>query len=278
MEKRTYEICRPGSLNMKRYLKIYLLFIKLNYTRALVHRGDFFTGLSGSLAWGIFSIVAVYILSSRSSSIYGWSRGELFILIGVFNIIVGSFFRMVNGANFETMSVNIQRGDLDSLLIKPIDSQFFLSFLHIKLHGLIRFLIAIIYTVIVFNLAHISFTIFSLFLAIFFGIVGFLIIYSTWYLVMTATIWFPDLYNLSEILYTADGITRYPPQVLWAMKAFVFLIFFPYTLVVSVPTKALIHKLTFLDALLAMGFACGLLFLSRKFWKFALRYYTSASG
>ena len=251
--------------------------MRLNYIRTLNHRGEFFSGLFGSLAWGVLSVVTIHVLTSRSDTVYGWSRNELFILIGVTNIIVGSLLRMFNAENFDRMSSTIQHGDLDAILLKPIDSQFMLSFLYIKLHGFIRLFISIVFTFLMLNLAAIPITAFSIISFVFFAILGYLIIYSIWFLVMTFAIRFPDLHNLSEILYTADGITRYPPQVLWATKIFLFLIFIPYTLVVSIPTKALIHKLTFMDSLVTIGTATILFLVSRALWKFALRYYSSAS-
>ncbi len=262
---------------MKRYFNIYLTIIRLNYHKSLINKGNFFSGLFASMMWGVFSIVSIYILSFRSSSIYGWSREELFVLIGVTNIILGSLFRMTATTNLSDMPTVVQYGGLDSFLLKPINSQFLLSFAQIRLYGFVRLILAIIFTFFVLNQAGIHSTFFSIFNFITLSVFGFITIYAIWFLVMTFSIWFPDLHNLSEILYTADGLTRFPPQVLWAMKVFIFYVFLPYTIAVSIPAKALLHKTTFFDAALLIGVACGLLYLSRRFWKFALRYYTSAS-
>ena len=262
---------------MKRYLKLYYLLMRLNYYRALNHRGEFFSGLVGALMWGIFNVVLIYILSSRSSSLFGWSRGELFVLSGVFNMIVGSFFRMIVAENFDRISGNIQHGNLDTWLSKPVDSQFMLSFLYIKYHGLVRFLLSTIFTGIMLEIAHINVGFLDIIAFIILAVFGLIIMYSIWYLVLTFTIWFPDLTNITEILYTTDSTTRYPPAVLWNTGVFLFLIFLPYTLVVSVPTKALIHKLTINEVGIMIITSLGLLFLSRIFWKFALRSYVSSS-
>lgn len=263
---------------MKRYFKIYLMLIRLNYNRALTHRADFFSGLFGSLAWSIFSVIAIYILSARASSVYGWSRQELFILIGVFNILVGGIFRTFFARNFNTFPQLMRYGELDGFLLKPMDTQFAISTQRISMYGGVRILLALIYTFFIIFNAHIAITFFSVISFLLLSVFGLIIMYAVWFLVLTLTVWLPDIYNLEEILYSTDSLSRYPPQILSAMKIFVFYIFFPFTLVVSTPTKALLHKLTTFDIMLLVGFACGLLFLSRRFWKFALRYYTSASG
>lgn len=251
--------------------------MRLNYYRALNHRGEFFSGLVGALMWGVFNVVLIYVLSSRSTSLFGWSRAELFVLSGVFNMIVGSFFRMICAENFDRLPANIQRGDLDTWLAKPVDSQFMLSFLYIKYHGLVRFTLAAIFTGFMLSIAQINVGFLDILTFIILAVFGLTIMYSIWYLVLTFTIWFPDLTNITEILYTTDSTTRFPPGVLWNTGVFLLLIFLPYTLVISVPTKALIHKLTIFDTGIMIVTAFGLFFLSRTFWKFALRHYTSSS-
>ncbi len=265
-------------INMKRYLSIYRCLLILNYHRALIHKADFLNGLFGSIIWGIFSIVAIFILTSRSPSVFGWSREELFVLIGVFNILIGGVFRTLFSRNFDRFTHMIQYGDLDGLLLKPIDSQFALSFWYISYHGIIRIILSLVYTIIVLSLAHIPLTFVSIITFLSLGIFGIMTLYAVWYLVMTIIVWFPDLHNLVEMLFAVDTLSRYPPQVLWAMRVAVFLIFFPITLTVSIPTKALFHTANGMDALLLICTGLGLFYLSQKFWKFALRYYTSASG
>lgn len=265
-------------INMKRYFAIYRCLLQLNYHRALTHKEDFFNNLVGSMLWGFFSIVIVFILTSRSSSVFGWSREDLYVLTGVFNILVGGFYRTFFSRSFDLFSHVIQLGELDGFLLKPVNSQFALSCRYITYGGFVRIFFAVVYTLFALRFAHSDLTLFSVFAFVFLGIFGLILIYSLWYLVLTTTIWFPDVYNLTEFLYTADNVTRYPPQVLWSVKLAAFLVFYPLTLVVSVPTKVLLHTATLSDSILLIGFALGLLYLSRLFWNFALRSYTSASG
>ncbi len=263
---------------MKKYFNIYITLLRLNYHRALSQRADFFAGLFGSISWAIFSVVAIYILSARASSVYGWNRQELFILIGVFNILVGGIFRTLFARNFNNFPQLMRYGELDSFLLKPIDTQFAISTQRVSLHGGPRIFISILFTFFVLFQAHLSITFSSILAFSILAVFGLIAMYAFWFLVLTLTVWLPDVYNLEEILYSTDSLTRYPPQILPAMKILLFYVFFPFTLVVSTPTKALLNKLNTIDVIVLIGVAFGLLFLSRKFWKFALRYYTSASG
>src|SRR5256885_10895077 len=107
---------------IQRYIALYAHLIRLNFIRTIAYRLNFINGTIASIFWAIFSIVAIYILTSRSSFVFGWSRQELFILIGVFNILVGGIFRMLFANNFERFAHIIRFGELDALLLKPVDT------------------------------------------------------------------------------------------------------------------------------------------------------------
>ncbi len=163
-----------------RYLRIYFLLLKLNYLRSLTQRADFFSGLIGSFAWSVFSVIAIYILSANSISVYGWSRGELFILIGVFNIMVGGTFRTFFARNFNRFPQLISQGELDGFLLKPIDTQFAISTQHISIYGFIRIFFAILFTLFMINQAGIAITVISITSFVVFSFFGLMIIYSMW--------------------------------------------------------------------------------------------------
>ncbi len=263
---------------MKRYFAIYGCLLRLNFHRALIHKADFTNGMISSLLWGGFSVLTMYILTARSSSVFGWSRAELFVLVGVFNILIGGLYRTLFSRNFDRFSQVIQRGDLDGLLLKPINPQFALSFWYTSYHGFVRVVLSVLFTLYALSLAHVSLTLISGVSFLFLGVFSLMTLYAFWFIIMTFAIWFPDLYNLVELLYATDNISRYPPQLLWTIRLFVFVFLFPITLIVSVPAKALLHTITVMDFFILISCGLILLYSSHLLWKFALRYYTSASG
>src|SRR6185312_3229309 len=88
---------------------------------------NFINSTISSVGWGIISIISMYILTAKTSSIYGWNRNELLLLAGVYSVSIG-IFHTIFSRNFDRFSKVIHLGDLDSILLKPIDSQFSLSF------------------------------------------------------------------------------------------------------------------------------------------------------
>jgi ABC-2 type transport system permease protein len=104
------------------------------------------------------------------------------------------------------------------------------------------------------------------------------ILYSFWFMVMTITLWHSNLENLANLLYDTNHITRFPPEMYKGASTLLLIILFPLTFIMVTPTKILLEKATLPDVLWPLFFALIMFWGSRKFWLFALRYYTSASG
>ena len=262
---------------MLQYLSVYKKLIKLNFVAWLIYRGNFINSLVGSSVWGIFHFVSIIILTSKVSSVYGWTRDELIMLAASFSFMWG-FFHLFFARNFEEIAEIINRGDLDRYLLKPLDSQFLLSVYYINFSGFIRTIfgsIVLIYFLVVKN-SQVSIINIISFLVL--TICGLILIYSIWFLLATLIIWFPRLTNLVEFLYYISGISRYPPEIVKELSVFTFIFLLPLIIFVSTPTKALLNKLFYGDVFELVFFMILLLLASRWFWKFALRYYTSASS
>jgi ABC-2 type transport system permease protein len=262
---------------MKKYLKVYLALIHLNFSALVVYRANVINNILGSTVWGVFSLVSIILLTSHTTSIFGWTREEILLLSGVYALFIGIFHTLFS-RNFERLTYLIRLGMLDAILTKPLDSQFLVSTSIINFTSIIRIFLGVAFMWYVISVAHMTITLplIGLFCI---GIgIGLLLLYSIWFIVATCIIWYPDLSNLIEFLYSFSNIGRYPREMYSHVNQFIFLFILPLTFMVIVPTKMLLTKLTVFDAFGLLIFA-GLFFVgSRLFWKFALRFYTSASS
>ncbi len=262
---------------MRHYLNVYKMLLKINFSRLIAYRANFTNGIISSTGYGIFSFLLIILLTSRSPIVFGWKREELIFLMGVYNIVIGGVFHGIFSRNFDEFAETIDLGKLDGILLKPIDPQFLMSCSIIMFTQVSRFLMGIVvcaYIIITYNFpitgnGIIAFIVLSLF--------GIIILYSFWYGVMTLTIWNPRLSNLVDLMYHMNDLTRFPPKMFRTVKNYLFFII-PYTFIIVTPTKALLQQLTFMDTIELVFFSFFLFFLTRKFWQFALRSYTSASS
>lgn len=251
--------------------------MKVNLIRLFIYRTNFIGSLISSLGWGISSIISMLLLTSKINSAYGWSREELLILTGLYGIFIG-LFHVIFSRNFSNLSRIINKAELDSYLLKPLDVQFSLSLWTVYYIGIFRVLLAAGFTAYIIYSSHIQIeliNIISFFLVL---PLSLLLLYSVWFIISTLLIWFPLLSNLTELLFHINDITRFPPEMYKRLSNVIVFMIIPLTFVVVTPLKVLLNKIIFGDIAGLFIFSLSLFFISRIFWKFALRYYTSASS
>lgn len=243
----------------------------------LVYRANFVNSLMASLSWGVFSVVSILLLTSKTNSIYGWSKTDILLLTCGYQILIGVFHTLFS-RNFERMAEIINWGQLDALLSKPLDSQFMLSMWQVNYTSIIRIILGILFVGYFTQAAGIHLSAGTLFFFALLLVIGIILLYSLWYIVATFIIWFPRMSNVVELMYTVSGISRYPGEMYKNALGFVFFFMLPVTLIVTIPIKLLVARVNVQDVVLLSVFALLFLFISRVFWKYALRFYTSASN
>ncbi len=260
---------------MKRYVRIYIRLLHLNFSSLLAYRANFVNSVISSSVWGAFSIISILLLTSRTSSLFGWSRHDIIFLTCSYSILIGIFHTFFS-RNFEHFSRIVDLGELDTLLIKPIDSQFFISLRYVNYASTIRIVVGII--LVSYLLRGETLSIIQLLGYGGMMLFGLLTLYALWYIITSFTIWLSRLSNIVEFLFTITNVSRFPPQMYREFSWYLFLFFFPLTLIITTPTKFLLNKVDMYSVAPLMVTAVLLFIFSRFFWKFALRFYTSASS
>lgn len=262
---------------MKKYIRIYVFLMRLNLSAVLAYRASFTNNLIGTLGWSIVSIASMYLLTYRAPHVFSWTRAELLAATGTYSIVIGIFGTLFS-KNFNRFSRIIHLGELDGILLKPLDSQFSISLWIFNYASLFRIMVGTIFTTYILSTIHAHITLLSFLTYFVFVVSGVLLLYTVWFLTVTITIWLTNLSNIVDFLYNINNLGRYPSETLRQTNNFFIMLFIPLTFVATLPIKAILQKAMIADELLMFFCVSVLFFLSRKFWKFALRSYTSASG
>jgi len=263
---------------MNRYLKIYLRLIQLNFSVFTANRtANFVAGIIGALGWGVISVLTMVLLTLKSSTVYGWTRSEIILMTALYAVFIG-IYHTIFSKNFERFSEIIHKGQLDGVLLKPIDSQFFLSLWVINYLTILRIIFGAALSIYMMRTMSLTISVLDTLFFMLLFICGLITVYSIWYIVITLTIWFSNLTNLVDFLYNVTNIVRYPSETIThAGNVFLFVLI-PLMFVLNVPVKVFLHKTTTGDVFGLLIFTLVFFFISRFFWKFALRFYTSVSG
>ncbi|MFS8891600.1 ABC transporter permease, partial [Synechococcus sp. R55.2] len=205
----------------------------------------------------------------------GWSWPEALIVLGVFTILQGVSASLFN-VNLNRIVQQVQEGTLDFVLLKPISSQFWLSARVFSPWGLtdVGFgLLLILHAGIQLGLPGWAYAVGLLPL-----LLGLIILYSLWFMLGATSIWFVKIYNVTEVLRGLVEAGRFP-MVAYPVAYRVFFTFIvPVAFLTTIPAETLLGRVQW-PWLLGSGLlAAGLLWGSHLFWRFALRFYTSASS
>ncbi len=233
----------------------------------------------------IISVVAnltgsIFILSlfySPTTNLGGWSWHASLVVLGIYTILDGYTTSFLH-PNLSRIVRHVQNGTLDFVLLKPINSQLWLSFRIFSPWGIPSILSGITLVIIGFINSQANFSIKSLLLSILMVLSSFIILYSLWFLIATTSIWFVRVWNANEVLRSTLVAGRYPISAYPESLRRIFTFILPIAFLTTVPAEAILNILSYRIAFLSLILAIAFLFISKRFWMFALKFYTSASS
>ena len=264
-------------MNIKKYLKIYSLFLHTSIASELEYKTNIVIDFITAILSLIGSIFLLTIFFQGNGDVGGWKFEQALIIQGIYTILNGVTNTWFN-PNLTEIVKHIREGTLDFVLLKPIDSQFFISLKKIAPSGLLEIILGIflLFYCIGINEIQINFSFILLCLTTLFCSI--VILYSLWFLISTTTIWFVKTWNATEVLRSFLYIGRFPLNSFSFSLRIFFSIFVPIAFITSIPSEVFLGLAQFWEILLEIVVSGIFLIFSRRFWLFALRYYTSASS
>lgn len=241
----------------------------------LEYRGNFALAAIAAVAMLAGSIFSLSLLYQGGYRPGGWKFDEALLVLGAFTILEG-FSNTFLGPNLNRIVEQVQKGTLDFVLLKPVDSQFWLSTRFFSPWGLPNLLFGL--GVWVYAGSRLGMGLSGYLLGL--GLLGVasLLLYSLWFILGSTSIWFVKIYNVTEVLRGLLEAGRYPIGAYPALYRFFFTFVVPVAFLTTVPAEASLGRLEPPTLLLALGIALFMFALARFFWRLALRSYTSASS
>ncbi|MBD2578017.1 ABC transporter permease [Oscillatoria sp. FACHB-1406] len=260
---------------MNRYWHVLGLFWSTAIAAELEYRLNFiiaalssFTGLAGNL-FGLF------LFYRNGYSFRGWRWEEALIVLSIFTLLQG-FSTTFLAPNLNRIVSHVQNGTLDFVLLKPISSQFWLSCRTISPWGLPDLTFGVI--IALYAGSRLNLTLGNYLASIIPLMLGFVILYSLWFMLGATSIWFVKIYNVTEVLRGFLEAGRFPMAAYPAGYRVFFTFIIPVAFLTTIPAEAMLGRTQIVWVVGAAVLSVVLLMLSNALWKFALRFYTSASS
>ncbi|MEH2161311.1 MAG: ABC transporter permease [Nostoc sp.] len=260
---------------MQRYLKVLRLFWGAAIAAELEYRVNFFIASLTSLGNLAGSLFGLFLFYRTGYTFSGWSWEAALVVLGIFTLLQG-FSATFLASNLNRIVGHVQEGTLDFILLKPIRSQFWLSTHTLSLWGLPDLVFGCI--IIGYAGKRLGVGINGYLLGMLPLLFSFVILYSLWFMLGSMSIWFVKIYNVTEVLRGLLEAGRYPIAAYPTAYRFFFTFVMPVAFLTTVPAQALLGQSEISWLIGAAILAVALFFASTWFWRFALRFYTSASS
>jgi ABC-2 type transport system permease protein len=279
-----------------RYLKVFLTFARNSLVRDMTFRVNFILQCLTSISWTVMNIgfyIIVFQFTKEIGVDTGWGKYQFFIFLAttwLINSLVQAFF-MPNAQEFSEL---IRTGHLDFALVKPIDTQFLISFQKVDWSALSNFWMGI--ALLGFSLSHLMtvpesplelhpvvFLLYPIYI-----FCGCLIMYSVMITLAATSIWLGRNQTLYNFWFYLTNFSRYPMEIYWRSWGWslwgVFTFLIPVLVVVNVPARLMAQPVSPRSnwELWLTGFAVLAtvmsLWVSRAIFRRALMSYRSASS
>jgi ABC-2 type transport system permease protein len=264
---------------VRRYIEIYSIMLRNSLIREMSFKANFVLWMVVEVLWFCGQIVFFSIIFGQVDRIGDWTKWEVVLLVGTHQIIAQLFqaFFFVNVANIPEL---VRTGKLDSLLALPVDSQFAVSTKQFGLDSVINAGlggVVVVVSLLQLGVVPSPMSILLYLIALLFGVA---VHYSIMLSLAAVSFWIVRAQGLVYGYFNFLNIARYPDVIYPRLFRFVFSWIIPVVIIANIPARLLIKSLGQPYWLMFhMVVASTIVFwLSRVFWRFALRHYSSASS
>ncbi|AUS99870.1 MULTISPECIES: ABC transporter permease [unclassified Nostoc] len=260
---------------MGKYWKVLRLFWSAAIAAELEYRINFLIATLSSLGNLAGSLFGLFLFYRTGYTFAGWSWEAALVVLGIFTLLQG-FSAIFLAPNLNRIVRHVQEGTLDFVLLKPIRSQFWLSTYTISPWGVPDLIFGSI--IIAYAGQRLGLKVENYFLSLLPLFCGLLILYSLWFMLGATSIWFVKIYNVTEVLRGLVEAGRYPMIAYPATYRFFFTFIVPVAFLTTIPAEILLGRVQVNWLIGTALLSVALFWISTYFWRFALRFYTSASS
>ena len=261
---------------LMKYLRLYVAMFRASFIADLEYRVNFLSRFMTDIFWYIAQIITFEVLFSHTQLIGGWNLPQMRVFLGVVFVVDG-LYMIILSENLDQFSEKVRKGDLDLLLAKPVNSQFMISLQKASTAAIGNLVIAFswfIYSLVQLPDFHWARLLWLLILIP----CGLVALYAMRFFMASTAVIFARSENLQFIWYQIYRLGMRPDSIYVPWLKWTLLTALPVGVIASVPARALIEPPQYALMAWVLILAGILLYLSNKFWNFALKSYSSASS
>ncbi len=262
---------------MSRLVRTILSFWSTSLATEFEYKLNFLIELISTIGNLIGSIFILSLFYNDGHTLGGWTWSSALVVLGMYTILEG-FTTIFLQPNLSRIVRHVQNGTLDFVLLKPVSSQLWLSFRLFSPWGFPSLLCGvclIIYGSIKNETQFFSSSFLISSLLVFSSLI---ILYNIWFMLATTSIWFVKVWNVNEVLRSTLVAGRYPISAYPPILRVIFTFVLPIAFLTTIPAQGILGIASIDWIIGALSITLFSLFCSINLWRYALRFYTSASS
>jgi ABC-2 type transport system permease protein len=230
--------------------------------------------------WVFIQILLIETIYGLTDNFLGYTKYENYVLFGTFKI-VQSLASLLFFVRLEDLSAKI-RGtsdwSLDMMLLKPLDSQIFATTGKYWFGSISSALAG--FALVWYGLANEPHTIYltQVLGYSYLVLLGMIFLYLLYLFIQTWLFWLEYLQIGEALWFTTHAFGQYPRQMYTGFSNIFFNIVFPITLMASLPVEYLFGKIGISTLAMYTGIIAILFWLTRVFWQYSIKKYSSFSS
>lgn len=264
-----------------RYMRLYGSLGRYSLARELSFRGNFLAKISVEVLWLGILLAFYRTVFGKTAVIASWDEPQYLFFVGCYFALNG-LIETLFLENCDGFADLVRTGDLDFLLLKPIDEQFLITCRKVDWSTATNVLMGA--GVMILSLIQMRWTFDPSRIAAFLIAMacGVMIAYCFMLVLTSLSVWLVRNQSLMEMWWLFSSLARYPREIFlntWAEPIGRFFTYvLPILLVVNVPATAMVKVLDWRVIGLTTIATVILMWVSRWFFLKALRSYRSASS
>ena len=262
---------------MRRYLSLLGLFFRVNVQDNAAYRLDFAMHAVLSFVQLGAELIGIWTIFSNTRAIGTWGPMQVLALFGVFRIMIG-VIGMIIAPNMRVLMEEIRDGKLDYAVLKPVNTQFYVSTRKIVLYRIADIVHGALLLAFAGYMLSAEVTLLNVLLFVLMLVCGLAIIYSFWLVLGTMAFWFTRINNIEMVFWNVFEAGRYPVTIYRPWMRWLLTYVVPLAFLTTFPAASLLGMQSFDKVGIAVVAAVVALTGSSLFFRYGLRHYSGASA
>jgi ABC-2 type transport system permease protein len=261
----------------RRHARLWRRFLLQAIVRETHYRANFLATWAIGLLQFALSLIPVLVMFSFTDDVNGWSRAEVIALAGMYEMATAILWFGVQ-ANMHQITQYIRQGDLDMILTRPVSGLFYIILRWVKPAEVFMIVSGLAVIILGLSRADAPPNAAGILQALLLLASGIILVTCAWAAIVMTAFWFTSTGPVAQVAADLLQAGRYPlsfyPTAIRLFFGFVFPVGFASTF----PVEALTGRGSWTITITGVLLSTLVLILLRSWWRFAVRFYSSASS